>query len=190
MNRTHGLTPLVPAAGVSVEPINQIRFDNQISRNTIKFGSHLDHQHFPTILFQEFDQSTPEMAYPLQFFFKPDAHVTPLVPDKIFVSDKGPIQTRRRHLQGIRTRRKVMNIQDIAELIADCRTIVQCDPAFPVHINPDHPAGLHSNTLDLDQFETFRLQHRFCQMPDVFPEFFDIFTDHEFDRKIMIRRSS
>jgi len=98
MRRLSGGLPfrVVPAGSALIEPIDQIRLDNQVPGDLIQFGTHLNHQHFPTFLFAELNQPAPEMADALHLLFQPDAYITALIADKILVPDEGSIEAGRR----------------------------------------------------------------------------------------------
>jgi len=58
-----------------------------------------------------------------------------------------------------------MNIQNIAQLIADRGAVVQRDAAFFIQKKPENPARMHFQTFDMNQLNSLGEGHRLGQLP-------------------------
>src|SRR5215203_4270363 len=86
---------------------------------------------------------------------------------------QGPVEAGRRHLEGVRTVERVLDIEDRADLAAHHRTVLDADAVLGsagwtrlVDEDSDDPAGGFTTQLDVEQLEAVRLDDPLGHRPD------------------------
>jgi hypothetical protein len=87
---------------------------------------------------------------------------------EILIPVQRPIQTRRGYLQGVWARGRVVDIEQISQLVADLCAIIYGDAPFAIHVDPHQPVRPHLQTLYQNQLHPFGCEKRFGQFPDLF----------------------
>src|SRR5829696_3059807 len=88
---------------------------------------------------------------------------------------QGPIEAGRRHLEGVRTVERVLDVENRAHLAAHHRAILDADAVLGsagwtrlVDEDSDDPAGGFTTQLDVEQLEAVRLDNPLGHRPDPF----------------------
>src|SRR5215208_4990986 len=86
---------------------------------------------------------------------------------------QGPIEAGRRHLEGVRTVERVLDVENDADLAAHHRAILDADAVLGsagwtrlVDEDSDDPARGFATQLDVEQLEAVRLDHSIGHRPD------------------------
>ena len=70
-----------------------------------------------------------------------------------------PVKAGGRNLEYVLPRWYIVNIKNIAKLIAYFRTIIKGRTTLLIQVKSDHPAGFHPKAFHKDQLHAFRLNN-------------------------------